>query len=441
MAGEGRRVTLGEVIDLLTGFPFKSAQFSNAPENIRLLRGDNVAQGRTRWEGVKRWPADDRSEFQNYELRLGDVVLAMDRPWIEAGLKYAVITNADCPSLLVQRVARLRALPGMDQRYLGYVIGSADFTNYVLGVQTGTAIPHISASQIKSYEFTLPPIQQQVATAELLSALDDKIELNRQMNETLTAMARAIFKSWFVDFDPIRARIEGRGTELAADAAALFPDGFDEEEVGQLPKGWTISSIGKEVDVVGGNTPSTTNASYWSGQFAFATPKDLSNLNAPLLLSTERHLTEAGVNRVSSGLLPPGTVLMSSRAPIGYVAISSIPVCVNQGFAAMICRRSIGPIYAYFWVQFSMEEIKGRASGSTFAEISKSTFREVKFIRPPDSLSKTFETLVAPLFDRISINLHSSRTLSQARDFLLPKLMSGEVCIRDAEKLVGKLGA
>jgi type I restriction enzyme S subunit len=253
MAGEDRRVTLGEVIDLLTGFPFKSAQFSNAPENIRLLRGDNVAQGRARWEGVKRWPADDLGEYQQYELRLGDVVLAMDRPWIEAGLKYAAITKTDCPSLLVQRVARLRALPGMDQRYLGYVIGSAGFTSYVLGVQTGTAVPHISGSQIKAYKFTLPPIQQQVATAELLGALDDKIELNRQMNDTLEAMARAIFKSWFVDFDPVRAKMAGRDSGLAADVAALFPDGLGDDG---LPEGWVSDTLARLA---------VTNAESWTG--------------------------------------------------------------------------------------------------------------------------------------------------------------------------------
>jgi type I restriction enzyme S subunit len=192
---------------------------------------------------------------------------------------------------------------------------------------------------------------------------------------------------------------------------------------------------------MGGNTPSTKDADYWDGKCAFATPKDLSNLNAPLLLATERHLTEAGVNRVSSGLLPSGTVLMSSRAPIGYVAISSIPVCVNQGFAAMVCRRSIGPIYAYFWTLFSMDEIKSRASGSTFPEISKGAFREIKFVRPPRLLSDTFEKWAAPLFDRISINLHNSRALSQTRDLLLPKLMSGEISIKDAEKHVGEAGA
>jgi type I restriction enzyme S subunit len=325
----------------------------------------------------------------------------------------------------------------LDMRWLYYAM-----IHHKLGeIDDGSPIPSTTRSAVYPREFEVPKINEQRAIAAVLGSLDDKIELNRQMNETLEATARAIFKSWFVDFDPVRAKMEGRDTGLSDDVAALFPVEFDEDEVGQLPKGWSVSSIGREVDVLGGNTPSTKDSDYWGGQFAFATPKDLSNLNAPLLLRTERHLTEAGVNRVSSGLLPPGTVLMSSRAPIGYVAISSIPVCVNQGFAAMVCERSIGPVYAYFWTLFSMEEIKSRANGSTFAEISKSTFREIYFVRPPESLSKKFEKLAAPIFDRVSINLHNSRSLSRTRDLLLPKLMSGEVSIEDAEKLVSGAGA
>jgi hypothetical protein len=118
MGGEVRRIKLGEATDLLTGFPFKSAEFTTSPNDIRLLRGDNVIQGTTRWEGVKRWRASAINDYREFLLLPGDVVLAMDRPWIEAGLKHATLTEADCPSLLVQRVARLRARPGIDQRFL-----------------------------------------------------------------------------------------------------------------------------------------------------------------------------------------------------------------------------------------------------------------------------------------------------------------------------------
>ena len=203
---EWESVQLGEIVDLLAGFPFKSDRYVNYPKAPRLLRGDNIVQGTLRWDGAKRWPQEATDNLTPYWLREGDVVIAMDRPWIEAGLKFSSIRETDLPALLVQRVARLRGSGRLDTRFLNYVISCRDFTEYVLSVQTGTAVPHISAQQIKEFEFPLPPLSEQRAIAHVLGTLDDKIELNRRMNETLEAMARALFKSWFIDFDPVRAK-------------------------------------------------------------------------------------------------------------------------------------------------------------------------------------------------------------------------------------------
>ena len=223
-------VQLGEVVDLLTGFPFKSDKYVSDPEAPRLLRGANIAQGNLRWDGTKRWPQEAIENLTPYWLRKGDVVIAMDRPWIEAGLKFSSVRETDLPALLVQRVARLRGRDrldtrflSLDTRFLSYVIGCHDFTEHVLSVQTGTAVPHISAQQIKEFEFLLPHLPEQRAIAHILGTLDDKIELNRRMNETLEAMARALFKSWFVDFDPVRAKMEGHHTGLPRHLADLFP--------------------------------------------------------------------------------------------------------------------------------------------------------------------------------------------------------------------------
>lgn len=187
---------LGDVVDMTFGNAFKSAEFSTDDTDIRLLRGDNVAQGRLRWDGAKRFPASRLSEVRRYQLRAGDVVIAMDRPWIAAGLKYAVVREADLPCLLVQRVARLRAKEGLDQGYLSAIIASKAFSDYVLAVQTGSAVPHISGGQIADFElFSLPRLEEQRAIAATLGALDDKIESNRrvvyQALELLDAMADA----------------------------------------------------------------------------------------------------------------------------------------------------------------------------------------------------------------------------------------------------------
>jgi type I restriction enzyme S subunit len=179
----------------------------------------------------------------------------------------------------------------------------------------------------------------------ILGSLDDKIELNRRMNETLEEMARALFKSWFVDFDPVRAKMAGhQPAGMDDETAALFPDSFEDSPLGEIPKGWSVTPIGEAVRAVGGGTPSTKELSFWEGgMHCWATPKDLSKLRGPVLLDTERKVTDAGLAKISSGLLPVGTVLLSSRAPVGYLAIAQVPVTVNQGFIAMICDGGSAP--------------------------------------------------------------------------------------------------
>jgi type I restriction enzyme S subunit len=428
---EWEETTLGAEADLLTGFPFKSERYTDSADSIPLVRGDNIVQGAMRWDGVKRWPLSERGEHELYELREGDVVLAMDRPWIEAGLKYAAISKHDLPCLLVQRTARLRGGPKLNIGFLRYLIGSLEFTQHIHAITTGTAVPHISGRQIKDFAFALPPLAEQKAIAAVLGALDDKIELNRRMNATLEAMARALFQSWFVDFDPVRAKLDGRPpAALDPATAALFPDTFRDSEAGHIPKGWTLQPVGEVVDCVGGGTPSTAEPKYWEGGTHYwTTPKDFSSLQAPILLDTDRKLTDAGIAKISSGLLPAGTLLLSSRAPVGYLAIAAMPVAINQGFIAMKCNERASNFFMLNWCQTNMAEIESRATGTTFAEISKQNFRPIRVVLPPKELMAAFTAKVAPLYDQITANLQQSRTLATLRDTLLPKLLSGELSL------------
>jgi type I restriction enzyme S subunit len=175
--GEGWKITtLGAEIDLLAGFAFKGANYSNDEGNIPLLRGDNIIQGCLRWDDVKKWPANDTDLYDRYWLREGDIVLAMDRPWVKAGLKHATISVGDLPCLLVQRTARLRCGVNLDNRFLMYLIGSAAFTSHILGVQTGIGVPHISGQQIKDFEFAKPSLVEQKAIAKNLNALREETQ-------------------------------------------------------------------------------------------------------------------------------------------------------------------------------------------------------------------------------------------------------------------------
>lgn len=181
--------TLGAEIDLLVGFAFKSAQYSTGADDIRLLRGDNIVQGSLRWEDVKKWPKDDTATYDRYWLREGDVVLAMDRPWVKAGLKHATIAADDLPCLLVQRTACLRCKAKLDSRFMIYLVRSTAFIQHILGVQTGLGVPHISGQQIKGFEFARPLlVDQKVIAAKLDSLLDETQRLESLYQRKLAAL-------------------------------------------------------------------------------------------------------------------------------------------------------------------------------------------------------------------------------------------------------------
>lgn len=304
----------------------------------------------------------------------------------------------------------------------------------------GHGTGRLPTDRLKALQIPLPSKRKQRSVADILRVLDDKIELNWGMNETLEAIARAIFKSWFVNFEPAHAKMEGRWRRgeslpgLPANFYDLFPSSFEDSALGKVPVGWAVRALGECVRVIGGSTPHTEEPSFWQdGIYHFATPKDLSQLNGPFLSITERTITDAGLAQVGSGLLPIGTVLLSSRAPIGYLAIADLPVVVNQGIAAMVCDGDMPNYYVYFWVKDNLDTILNHANGTTFLEISKGNFRKVEALTPSPAVFKAFRNLVAPLFDQIANTLKESRMLARIRDALLPKLVSGEIGVTSTE--------
>lgn len=270
----------------------------------------------------------------------------------------------------------------------------------------------------------------------MLTSLDNRIDYNRALIANLEGIARALFKSWFVDFDPVRAKAAGEAPpNLASDLAALFPDRLNDSELGGIPEGWTRRTVGDLADIVGGSTPSTKDESYWvDGQYHWATPKDLAGLSSPVLLRTERKITDAGLDQIGSGLLPPGTVLLSSRAPIGYLAIAAMPVAINQGFIAMKPKSGVSNLYLLYWAETSQEAIVANANGSTFLEISKKNFRPILAVDPGRNLMSAFSDVVKPMFDRVICAEQEIATLTEVRDLLLPRLISGRIRIEDADR-------
>jgi type I restriction enzyme S subunit len=330
----------------------------------------------------------------------------------------------------------VRCGPRLDANFLAYFVNSVA-AHHVNAHLVGAVQQHFNVGSARRLVMHLPSLAEQHAIAQILGTLDDKIDLNRRMNETLEAMARTLFKSWFVAFDPVRAKAKGRDAGLRKHIADLFPDSFEDSELGEIPKGWRVAPIGALARIVGGSTPSTEQAAYWTGGCHYwATPKDLSRLSTPVLLETERKITDEGLSQIGSRLLPPGTVLLSSRAPIGYLAISEIPVAINQGFIGMLPAEGIPNLFLLYWSEWAHDEIISRANGSTFLEISKESFRPIPVVTPPNAIFNAFEIMIRPVYARVVSNEREVRTLTNLRDALLPKLISGELRIRDMKRII-----
>lgn len=420
---------LGDLVDLLTGFPFKSARYTENRDGTRLLRGDNIAQGKLRWNNAKRWPAEEMHEFSEYQLQPGDTVLAMDRPWIEAGLKYASFREEDVPALLVQRVARLRVGAQMDQRFLHYVIGSQAFTDHVLAVQTGTAVPHISGRQIQDFIFFLPPTNEQRAIASILSALDDKIALNRRMSETLEAMARALFKSWFVNFDPVHAKTEGRQpAQLDAVTAALFPDGFDDQG---LPVGWRFRSI---VELAQLNKTSVKPQEYPDEEF--------DHYSIPAFDVDRFPIVDKGEAIKSNKTLVPDDAILLSKLnpefrrvwwPVGEQGRRLI--CSTE-FLALTPSKEVPRSYLYSLLgsdEFATRyEVLVTGTSKSHQRVNPDALLAMDTVTPPSDLMEAYDEIADPFIAKVIAGQHENRILAELRDTLLPKFMSGQVRVRDA---------
>ena len=299
-------------------------------------------------------------------------------------------------------------------------------------------MPSLNTKILSDVPVFYPSLAEQRTLAHILGTLDEKIELNRRMNETLEAMTRALFKSWFVSFDLVRAKNENRWRReefqpgLTSENFGLFPNRLVDSELGEIPEGWEVRELGEVVDVVGGSTPSTKLTEYWDrGIHCWATPKDLSSLSSYVLLDTERKVTDSGLAKIGSGLLPVGTLLLSSRAPIGYLAISEKPVAINQGFIAMPPCSNIPTLFLLYWCEAFHEQIVDYANGSTFLEISKRDFRRIPMVLPGKPAMAAFDNWARPLYEQIVSNERESRTLAVQRDKLLPKLVSGELSVVD----------
>lgn len=287
--------------------------------------------------------------------------------------------------------------------YLYWFLKSSTVYSYVQKVAGGSVQKDLNHSAFKTIEIKYPKdINEQQSIAQILTAFNDKIELLQTQNKTLETLAQTIFSEWFGKY-----KIED-----------------------ELPEGWRVEKLGDVTKTFGGTTPSTKNPEFWDGEICWTSPKDLSNSKGIFLLNTEKRITKEGLKNISSGLLPIRTLLLSSRAPIGYLALTNIELAINQGYIALVPNQYFSNNYMYLWLNENMKLIESASNGSTFMEISKSSFRNIECVVPSKSILEKFDDLINPIFEKILTNLIQIQTLTETRDELLPKLMSGEIRVK-----------
>lgn len=376
-------VTLGEVADLLVGNAFKSDGFLNEDEHgIPILRGENVGQGSLKWFGkTKRWHEDDLPELGRYELRLDDVILAMDRPIVGDGLKYAWITEADLPCLLVQRVCRIRGNAEIALTdYLRFVIASPAFTEHIHRITTGANIPHISGKDISAFSFPLPSLAEQEKIVEALAPYDELVKNHEKQISLLEEAARLIYTEWFV-------RLRFPGHEKAKTS-------------GSLPDNWCQEALGQRIELNYGKS----------------------------LKESDRHPGEIPVFG-SSGIVGSHSVALSHgpgiivgrKGNVGSIFYSAVP------FFAIDTVYFISPEQTTFFLLHTLQRMNFISSDAAVPGLNRNYAYSQLVIWPSDSVLSKFEATCTPIYEQITTLKKQIAALKSARDLLLPRLISGQL--------------
>jgi len=305
-------------------------------------------------------------------------------------------------------------------------------------INVGAVFDSLKCADIPNFRLTIPPLPQQRATARILGTLDDKIELNRRMNETLEAIARAIFKSWFVDFDPVRAKMAGRKPEgMDAATAKLFPDGFEDSELGPIPRGWRVGQVRDTCEKIeNGGTPSRHVEAYWEPpEVPWLTSGEVRDR---FVVRTENFISNRGLQNSSAKKWPRFTsVVALYGATAGYATLLGAELCANQACCALVPLLE-ATSFNFLLVSSSLGHFQQQTRGSAQQNLSQSIVADLPTVVPPKSVLGAFDRRVRELLSRCLQNLHESFTLAALRDALLPKLLSGKLRVPDAERIAGR---
>lgn len=325
----------------------------------------------------------------------------------------------------------VRDFKGNDPRFVSYFLRGIDFLAY----SDKAAVPGVNRNHLHQAQISFPPVAEQRSIAAVLGALDDKIELNRRMNETLEAIARAIFKDWFVDFGPTRAKMEGRASYLAPDIWSLFPNRLDDEG---KPKGWkncAISELCKRVE--NGGTPARGEPQYWSPpSVPWLTSGEV---RTPIIAETAQYISELGLQNSSAKTWPIGTTVVAMYgATAGQICLLGTSVSANQACCGLIPKAHMRE-YVFIALREDRSGLASKATGSAQQNLSQRLIADHAVIAPSLECVQAFSEATESLFARWISNEFENNSLREVRDLLLPKLMSGEIRVKDAEKPVSEV--
>ncbi len=467
MGSEWNPTTLGEVLSagggkIQTG-PFGSQLHASdyVSNGIPVIMPVNITDNRVSTANIARISERDANRLSRHIVREGDIVYSRRGDVT----RKALITSAE--SGMFCGTGCLLVRPGKDihPRFLTYHLSTPENQEWIIRHAIGATMPNLNTGILAGVPLNVPSLATQESIASILGALDDKIELNRQMNTTLEAMAQALFKSWFVDFDPVIDNALAAGNEIPEELVARaerrakaaqqpspehphtlpaairqqFPDRFVfTEAMGWVPEGWEAVSLENIVELIGGGTPKTSIEEYWGGDIPWFSVVDAPAKSDVFVLRTEKNITKLGLENSSTKLLPEGTTIISARGTVGKCALVGQAMAMNQSCYGVRGKSGIADYFVYYTILLRVSDLQQRGHGSVFNTITRDTFKSIPTPRCPVSLTIAFHNQVVESFSRIRANNQQIDCLAQLRDTLLPKLLSGQLRIPEAEKMLAE---
>ncbi len=410
-------------------------------ETINYLNTSNITKDKIENIAVYNVSEDKVPSRARRIAKNGDIVYSTVRP---NQCHYGVLKEIP-ENLLVSTafsVLRSKFPDTLNTTYIYYLLTQENITQYLHGIAENntSAYPSLKPHDILNLEFEFPHLLEQTKVVEFISSIDRKIELNQRMNETLEEIAKAIFKSWFIDFDPVRAKMEGRPTGLADDIGALFPDEWVDSEIGEIPKGWEVKNFADVFDFLEG--PGIRHWQYTNDDTGIKFINIRCIQNGDLKLDTANRITEEeAFGKYAHFALEENDIVVSTSGTLGRYAIvrkAHLPLSLNT---SVIRFRPISDIstlpFLIGFVQTQLQyELETRASGSVQRNFGPTHLRQIELLLPPIDLLKKHLSLADPIFQKKQLNLQEIETLSDIRDTLLPKLISGELSIPNAENFL-----